>query len=284
MHWTRRGSFLFAAFFTLHLFAETPPLERREVKDAAKVEDAIKKGAGVKDRNAQGFTWLHYAARAGTPEVVKLLITRGAEVNAADPAGWTPIFMAGSGAIASTLIANGADVNFQDKQGRTPAHALLPLDRKESKEQIQLSLDVLSVLVKAKGYDPVRREKDGQAALEWALLQKNLQHAKIMLKAGFNLATYKNTNGMTMLEHFVTFSESDVVKFLLENGANANIKTKHGMPLLHFAAMNGNAEAVSLLLDHGADVNAKDAGGQTAISVAQDPEVKSLLKKKGAKE
>ena len=41
-----------------------------------------------------GYTSLHYACMSGTPDVVKLLIDKGADVNAADKKGATPLMLA----------------------------------------------------------------------------------------------------------------------------------------------------------------------------------------------
>jgi ankyrin repeat protein len=66
---------------------------------------------------------LHLAAEAGNKEIVELLIAKGADVNAKDKRGRTPLFGAaalGRKEIAGLLIAKVADVNAKDKVGDTP--------------------------------------------------------------------------------------------------------------------------------------------------------------------
>jgi hypothetical protein len=67
---------------------------------------------------------IHFAAMFGRLEAVKQYITAGADVNAIDDdEGMTPLILAAGGGhkkIVELLIAEGADVNAKDKYGRTP--------------------------------------------------------------------------------------------------------------------------------------------------------------------
>ena len=76
------------------------------------------------------------------------------------------------------------------------------------------------------------------------------------------------------------------VKALLAQGADANAKSPYGATALFFAADRGNFEIIKILLDHGANVNVKDTFyGATALSWATQKErwdVIKLLLGKGA--
>jgi ankyrin repeat protein len=96
--------------------------------------DAVKKhlaaGADVNARNDGGFTPLHYAAMDNRKEVVELLIDKGADVNAKDYMSLlTPLHSAalhGHKEVVELLIDKGADVNGSDNWGSTPLDAALP--------------------------------------------------------------------------------------------------------------------------------------------------------------
>jgi ankyrin repeat protein len=86
------------------------------------VKQHLAAGADVNAKDGEGYTPLHNAASDGHKEVAELLIANGADVNAKDGEGYTPLHNAafdGHKEIAELLIAEGADVNVQDKQGST---------------------------------------------------------------------------------------------------------------------------------------------------------------------
>jgi len=65
-----------------------------------------------------------------------------------------------------------------------------------------------------------------------------------------------------------TQGHTDVVKLLLENGAVVDAKDNFGWTALSWAARGGRSDVVELLLDKGADVNTKDKSGWTPLSWA----------------
>ena len=84
----------------------------------------INAGADVNARDEGGRTPLMVAAFNANPEVIKTLITAGADVNATGKYGWTPLMVAGryseNPEVFRTLIAAGADVNARNDFGSTP--------------------------------------------------------------------------------------------------------------------------------------------------------------------
>jgi len=75
----------------------------------------------------------------------------------------------------------------------------------------------------------------------------------------------------------------EVVEFLLEHGADPNIKNNDGSTPLHYAA--DNSKVVEVLLEHGADLNIRDKYGATPLHDAAEnghPEVVELLLEHGA--
>ena len=82
-------------------------------------------------------------------------------------------------------------------------------------------------------------------------------------------------------------SQPDVVKFLVEKGADVNAKNIRGNTALMWASRMGNLEVAKLLLEKGADINAKNLSDETALRKAHAShqlEMVNFLKSHGAKE
>ena len=91
----------------------------------ATVQPLLDRGAEVNARDRRGWTPLHEAALLSkTPAVVALLLDRGAEVNARTQNGQTPLHHAAtsSKAVVALLLDRGAEVNARDRHGQTPLH------------------------------------------------------------------------------------------------------------------------------------------------------------------
>jgi ankyrin repeat protein len=92
------------------------------------VEMLLAHGATVNSTDKYGLTPLHYAILAGNREVIKVLLTHGANANAKDSKyGSTPLIVAvgqGDKEVVELLLAYGADVNASDSMGTPVAWAI----------------------------------------------------------------------------------------------------------------------------------------------------------------
>lgn len=72
------------------------------------------------DVNKTGWTPLHYAATAGRPDIVKLLLDHYAYIDTESPNQTTPLMMAamyGNAATVSVLLLAGADAHLRNQKG-----------------------------------------------------------------------------------------------------------------------------------------------------------------------
>ena len=125
-------------------------------------------------------------------------------------------------------------------------------------------------------------------AFNRAIADGNLEDAKRLLEEGADINTrFALAGGYTNLS-MVAHSTKDWPQgllFLLENGADPDVRTNKSRTSLMIAISNENTEYVSILLAHGADPNIAALGGETALSIAEkleNAEIIRLLMEAGA--
>lgn len=107
------------------------------------VKRLIKLGADI---NREGWTPLHYAASADTPqtlEIIKLLLEESAYIDAASPNGSTPLMLAAqysSEAVVKLLLEEGADITLRNQRNMTAADFAKLVDRRYMEELLGKAL------------------------------------------------------------------------------------------------------------------------------------------------
>ena len=109
---------------------------------------------------------------------------------------------------------------------------------------------------------------------------------KYLLENGADVnAVAKNPTGYTALTGAVSTGRKEIAELLLRKGANVNHQYEEGFTALMEASAGGGLEMTKLLLTHGADVNAKTKDNKTALSYALEKahqEIAALLRAQGA--
>ena len=112
----------------------------------------------------------------------------------------------------------------------------------------------------------------------------DLQTVKRLVEQDPGLANGRNDYGRFPLEMAAQTGQIEIVKFLLEKGADINAD-RGGTTALHMAAIfGGKTELIELLLEKGADINARAGNGHTPLNFAvigKQKKIADLLLDKG---
>lgn len=163
-------------------------------------------------------TALLNAVREGDPEGVKALLAGGANVNAQDADGWTPLMLAtvkGHVEVARVLLGEGADIHTKNSRGWTALRFAVSMDDTEA---VRLLLE--------KGADVNDKDEDGNTALMQAAGEKSIESLILLLVHGAD-TNIKNHAGETALTIAARHGYPEIVQWLNEAGAGCHELTRH---------------------------------------------------------
>ncbi len=223
-----------------------------------------------------------------TPEMTSVLLDKGADVNATDSLGITPLIQAVSTNQMNKLqilLKAGANVNHTDELFRTALSIAIENNDAE----------IVKVLLE-NGADSEQIFKENprnmlpSKPLTLACIKRNAEIVKLLLKHKANadiIFGQENVWSKSPLETAAFYSTPEIVQLLIDNGASVNQQNWHekGTPLMAAVTAN-NLENVKILLEHKVDPNLKDKFEHTALWYAQrkgNKEIIQLLRKYGAK-
>ena len=94
--------------------------------------------------------------------------------------------------------------------------------------------------------------------------EESLSIVKSLVEQGadVNVKDYRNK---TALHYAVEAKSLEIIKYLVEHGADVNCKTKRGATALHFAVGTGSLKMVKYLVENGAKVTTKPSRGATTV-------------------
>lgn len=191
-------------------------------------EYLVKKGCSLSPVNNDGQTASHKAALAGHVEVLKAMVSRG------------------------------ADFSIQDNEGDTPVHDCI------SKSRVL----AMEVILTASKLNLHMRNKKGFPPLHYSALKGEPEIADLLLRKDRSLVNEQKDDGFTPLHVSACNNHHEVMKVLLDKGKPlVDMTNTKKQTSLHVAAHEAAYECVRMLVDHGADVGRRDDMGNTALHV-----------------
>lgn len=226
-------------------------------------------GLDVKEGDEKAYEPSHFAAIIGQPASIDALYQEIAgierpDINSRTDDGRTPLYLAclwGSYKAVDALIALGAELDEKDLED--PA---LPGWRPLLVALDDNYLDCARSLLNA-GADPNAIGFSG-TAITYAVSLGSLDMCKLLIEKGADLNhpgnAYRSPLGSALLDDLPIDRRFEIVKLLVEKGANIHRKEFDGWSSLSLACClndSNNVAIVDLLLVHGADVNYTDETG-----------------------
>ncbi|HJQ25210.1 MAG TPA: ankyrin repeat domain-containing protein [Blastocatellia bacterium] len=257
------------------MLADFAPAENAEWMEVALTGSAadLKRllDAGMKpdSKTAGGTTALMMAAR--DLEKVKLLVARGADVNAHAATGITPLMAAaqypGNVAVVRFLLQKGArptnDKGIEVRYNASPAfYAVMAFDT-QTLEALREAGASLNERMKIIG-------RFSATPLIYAVGGSDPTMVDYLLSKGAN-PNEADDDGISILGWAAIINRPAAIKALLARGADVNHADRFGMtPLLYAASIDfGDTEVLETLIAAGADLKVKNKQGQTAADLAR---------------
>jgi ankyrin repeat protein len=251
--------------------------------------------AGPDTPAADGTTALHRSVSVNDVQKSEALIRTGADVNAVNRYGVTPLSLAagnGNARLVELLINAGASPGTADAalhEGRT---LLMLAARTGSAEAVKL-------LTAHGGVVNAAELRTGTTALMWAAAENRAEVVRALVAAGADVnarskvTAYPHTppgvigdaleegysyvgqtvlprGGWTALMYAARQGALDAARALAECGADLNGQDPDGTPSITFAIINGHYDVAELLATKGANVNVSDRTGATPLYSAVD--------------
>ena len=230
-----------------------------------------------KSLDSGGLTPLLYAARENCLACVEVLLARGADINLPDPDGASPLLVAIMNAnwdLARSLIAAGADVNQWDIFGETPLFTAVNLRSRLDGGRASI--------------DPLNTTTGLQIVT--TLLERGANPNMQLFFQPANLSGNTNTRGSTPLIRAANNGDVEVVKLLLERGADATVYMADRQTPIHAVIAGRSAEPqavelIRILHKAGTDVSVvalinhpQEIRGGTALHYAVRKRQKDVIK------
>ncbi|XP_050993266.1 histone-lysine N-methyltransferase EHMT2 isoform X1 [Labeo rohita] len=155
------------------------------------------------------------------------------------------------------LIQAGAKVDAQDKTLRTPLLEAI----------VNNHVEVVKYLIQS-GACVYHAEEDGSTGLHHAAKLGNLEVVMLLLSTGQVDINAQDSGGWTPIIWAAEHRHIDVIRALLNRGADVTLRDKEMNVCLHWASFAGSAEIAELVLNAGCPLSSVNLHGDTPLHIS----------------
>jgi ankyrin repeat protein len=211
----------------------------------------------VNARTKEGDTALHIAVRMNQPENGEFLISRGADIFAANSTGESPLYLAlvSSGGVRQWMF-NSRTITARDGLGNSMLHYVA-----------QWKLDAYIPFLIQRGLPVEAANATGETPLFMAVKNDGPSTVKTLLDAKANLQA-RDSFGNSVLHAAVRWNAKNSALTLIDAGIDINAHSLSGNTPLHDALRLGITDIEVILINRGADLEVRNADGNTPFMEA----------------
>ena len=200
------------------------------------------------------------AANRNMPRFVALAIHSGANINAQDRYGNTPLILSAcndNSVLMRYLLEQGARIDYANRKGMSSLKAAI----------IQNDTQMVELLL-SRGADPNKSNTKDFSLLMYAVGKKQKTVIKQLIASGADL-NKQMPNGVTALFMAVKESQDSIAVELIKSGADVRMPVWNGLNIFQYCAMKNNVYLLDVILDRDKTIiNTQTRKGETALICA----------------
>ncbi|KAJ4256269.1 hypothetical protein NW762_009349 [Fusarium torreyae] len=225
----------------------------------------VERGADIEKKeipgNGQERTPMHVALYLNEQEIVQFFLDKGAKVDVSDSYGWNALASVthwGLEELVRMLLRAGADVTSTSTDKKlSPLHIA-----KDNTEVVRLLLE--------HGADLNQKSEDEETAFDWAVLKNRPATVNFILNEAELKPDVNLPSTLRALRFAVVSGWTDIVRMLLEAGANVDTADDNNRTLLSLALPSEDESLVRTVMEYRPDTEIRDNNDNTAIQYVSD--------------